>query len=860
VEHAPSTVGCWLETAPEVRFLVTSRVRMRIDAERSFELGPLELPRQPDDMRAAAAQLWVDRAEAVQRDYRPSGAHVTAITEIVQDLDGIPLAIELAATRASTIDTPQLRQFLARRLDVLSGGRRDAPRRHLSFRAALDTSWDLLETHERSALVQCTVFRGGFTAAAADGVVELAAHPSAPPVLDVLQTLRENSLLRAVHAPDAELRLDTYLGIREYAVERAASGELEAAAERHAGFFDRLARDLGDAAARTGETDLLMPLVRERDNLLAVADRVIAQPDIDGAALTRALRVHMAFQPVTLYTQEALLETRPRLERLLRLARATHGVDPRVEIDTLCAIAYGTQRSGDADAADALLDRAARLATPSGNADKLARISELRGMVRYLTGELLEADREYERAVTIARAAGNRVGEALALMRLGSTVKERGHPREAVNHLEAAVALLAPLNSRVPEAICLDRLAVAYIELGEHDRARAAAERAVATAKSIGDRHLEAMVSHSIAFIHHATGELDAAIALHEHTIQHCREIGERRYQMVCHGYVAWARLQQGRTADARASVRRCNAGLREVGDPRTQALFLSLEAAIEAHDGRVEDAEARFEQADRTFAAWADDIEGVEIHVLRGALDVARAVRAADRSALAAEGAHGPVPGAPPGSGGIGGAEPRQRRATEAEKHAQRAGRGSAARSVRPPHGPPAAIDVERARERVRAARAPTAPDRTSAASRSSGIRRAIQLVEVAIARAEARGIHTAQVPTYLELHHRGDWFALGEGARVECRGHHAPRRILLALAAHWLDAAAAPVTAARLIEAAWPGERIQPRAARNRLHVALTTLRKLGLRELLKASGDGYALAEHVVVRIAYDEDRGR
>ena len=150
------------------------------------ELGPLELTAPEDEDRPSEALLlWSSARQRIDTGYTIASDDREALEEILRRLDGIPLAIELAAARANLMSTAQLRDRLGRRFDVLRQRSRDRSERRATMEGALDWSWELLEPSERDALAQCSVFRASFSLDAAEAVIDLGAHPDAPPVLDV---------------------------------------------------------------------------------------------------------------------------------------------------------------------------------------------------------------------------------------------------------------------------------------------------------------------------------------------------------------------------------------------------------------------------------------------------------------------------------------------------------------------------------------------------------------------------------------------------------------------------------------------------------------------------------------------------
>jgi len=311
VDAGPATVGRWASRAPHARFLVTSREVLRVEGEIVVDVAPLAVP--TGDARALdseAVQLFIDRARAVKPGYQASAADAAAIADIVVKLDGIPLAIELAAARMGVLPPAKILERLSRRFDLLKGGARSSSPRQAALKSALDWSWELLTAAEQSALAQLSVFRGGFTIEAAESTIDLSAHQDAPLALDVVQALKDKSLLRAADLSndfDDDARFTMYESIREYASFKLAeliareqsAGQAPVVAEterRHAQFFlDVVERFAGEGSGPSAGKKIARLLV-DLPNVLAVHARATERPRPPWATPEHGLRVAIALE------------------------------------------------------------------------------------------------------------------------------------------------------------------------------------------------------------------------------------------------------------------------------------------------------------------------------------------------------------------------------------------------------------------------------------------------------------------------------------------------------------------------------------------------------------------------------------
>jgi predicted ATPase len=241
---AAPLVGDLLRRCPELTILATSRTRLRVHGERNYPVKPLLVP----DSGAAeawtpAVALFVERAQAAQPDFSLTPENAPAVAAICRQLDGLPLALELAAARVAVLPPTAILERLQQRLPVLTGGLRDAPERHQALRDTIAWSYDLLDSSEQRLFRTLSVFAAGWTLAAAE---EVCAEPGEDEsILDQLSTLVEHSLLQPTADASGDPRFGMLETIRMHALERLeAAGEANAARRRHAQSFLRLAEEI----------------------------------------------------------------------------------------------------------------------------------------------------------------------------------------------------------------------------------------------------------------------------------------------------------------------------------------------------------------------------------------------------------------------------------------------------------------------------------------------------------------------------------------------------------------------------------------------------------------------------------------
>jgi non-specific serine/threonine protein kinase len=422
VEQVAGLVSRLLAEAPRLVVLATSRERLNIEGETAWWLPPLPLPDADTSAEAAAStdavRLFVDRARSVRPGFELDEANATAVVSVCRWLEGIPLALELAAARTSALSPADMVTRLGGRLRLLTHGARDADPRHQTLGATLDWSYHLLEQPEQTLLQRLSIFRGSLRLDVAEQVCGFT--PLGPDdVVDGLQRLADKSMLQAEPAPDGTLRYRLLDTIREYAgAALAESGDAAQVRERHVVYYERLAAEAFEARLVRGAIPEHRRLWDEIAELRAALDGVHDDPEREITLLgdLRYLWVIYA-QGEGLRRIRAALENRPRtsrgLVRMLWVAAALEG------------------RAGDRNTFVSPQELA-ELAREVGD-EAMAAVESLGlgYMAERMTGDVDAAFGHLRQAVDDLGRVGNRPDMAMALTSLGGIEMQRGNLEKA---------------------------------------------------------------------------------------------------------------------------------------------------------------------------------------------------------------------------------------------------------------------------------------------------------------------------------------------------------------------------------------------------------------------------------------------
>ena len=595
VEHAPATVGRWLEQAPAATFLVTSREPLRLSAEVVFPIQPL-----PEDDGVTLFEL---RARAAGASWKGTKEADAAIHSIVKRLDGIPLAIELAAARSRMMSPQQILERLSQRFELLKGGRRGDTARQATLRGLIRWSWELLEPWEQSALAQVSVFRDGFFMEAAEAVVDLSAWPAAPWSLDVVGALLDKSLLHSREVL-GQPRFEMYSSIQEYAAEKLAeagdSGGESAmlrAQRRHAAWFaHRGAPDSSRSPDQAQSPTDLSEIFQELNNLVAATG--YGTPDTAGQCGIEAIRIFRLKGPVSAGVNlAARVLAAPDLPRAMRI---------RLEIAQGQCLRVGGRM---AEASAAMRAEADRNAEPSEEKElailEAERLLEL-GHIECAKANAEEALKYHRAALDIYRKQRNRAGEGKTLNGLGLVYQGLGKNHEALEHFGLALEIHRETGARIDEGVVLGNLGIIYQFQCKYDEAIAHYQLAIEIHKERGNKHAEGHVLGSLGLSYSTQGEYDEAIVHFQLAIEIHKEIGDRRGAAISLGNLGIVYSNQGKHDEAIAYYRLAIENHREIGNKRGDAILHGNLGDALFRLGRIDEAQQAFEDA----IATCDEID----------------------------------------------------------------------------------------------------------------------------------------------------------------------------------------------------------------------------------------------------------
>jgi len=540
-----------LARCPGLQALVTSRAALRVRLERQLPVPPLEVASpdleragHPEELRRVPAiRLFVERAEAVVPDFDLTAGNAPAVAAICRRLDGLPLALELAAPWLQVLSAEDLRDHLDPRLELLVHGPRDLPERQQTLRATLRWSCELLDKAPRALLRRLSVFAGS---AAVDAVERVCQAAGTLPggVLPHLASLVEHSLAQRHDGPDGRPRVALLESVREYAREELqAAGELETTAQAH---LDRCADEAARAAREMrgpAEAVWLERLKLEHDNMRAALTWTVDRRRTE-AGLRLAVSLWLLWG-IGGHQREGLLW----FERLLASA---DGVDADVRADAAHIAGFLAMQVGELSLAIARHRQALDLLQATGG-DRRGMARALRGLAQALarSGQYAEAIPLLEQSVAAFSDLGDEPLLALSLLDLGVAVSHEGDSRRSMALYEQALVIQRRLGNTQRAALCLVNLGNQAMLDGDLAQARARLTEAAAIARSGNWPFMVGLTAATFGDLAMGEGDRAEALAGYRAALTVLARIGDRFSAAHCLRGVAQCAWLEGRAARA---------------------------------------------------------------------------------------------------------------------------------------------------------------------------------------------------------------------------------------------------------------------------------------------------------------------
>jgi predicted ATPase/DNA-binding XRE family transcriptional regulator len=552
VEHvlpAAHAISSLLAACPRLAVLATGREHFRLRGERVQPVEPLgvpdlgAVPSLADLGEAGAVQLFVARVADVLPGFALIAANATAIARICRRLDGLPLALELAAAWVRVLGPAALLGRLEAEPLALAGGARDLPARQHTLRATVAWSHDLLNPTEQRLFRRLAVFAGGFTpdaavAIAEDGInsplgagLDLTPSGARPDALDTLAGLLDKSLVVRRDSVDGDTRMTMLETIREFAREQlAASGEEPVTREAHAAFYLAFAAQARAGLAGPQQLDWLGRLETEHDNLRASLRWLLDRGDGD-----RVLRLGGDLWWYW-WVRGHLTEGRAWLAEALAVGSDSA---PAVRGRALTGAGLLAEAQGDYDAARHLQEEALAVCRSASDAEGAARALGSLGTIAFVLGDFVRATALHEEALHLWEGLNNQHAAAYTLIDLGNVATRQGDAERARRLYTEALGLLRAVEDQRGVALALTNLGELEALSAASEHAASRYEEALALWRGLGDKEGMALVLANLGEVEQYRGNLDRARALHTQALHLCRELGAKHRE-------AWALANLG--------------------------------------------------------------------------------------------------------------------------------------------------------------------------------------------------------------------------------------------------------------------------------------------------------------------------
>ena len=594
VVSAAPAIAELLSACPPLKILVTSREALHIQGEHEFPLPPLALPGGTSPLpvheltQYAAIALFLQRAMAIKPDFDVTTANVQTIAMICRRLDGLPLAIELAAARVKLLPPQALLQRLIHPLNILTGGRQNAPERHQTLRNTIGWSYHLLNAVEQQLFRRISVFVGSCSLDAIEALYST--YPDrAALVLDGVSSLIDKSLLRQIEQGD-EPRLVMLETIREYALEMLdANREERMIRYAHAAYYLKLAEESEQELVGSRQAIWLERLEREHDNLRAALDWALKQDDDNdetqrrmeialrlAGALRRFWQMHGHLDEGQTFTERALA--------------ASEGIMVSAQARARALIAAGTLASirNDYDRTEAYCQESLLLFRELGDQRGIALSLFILSVVPLMKGDNAATRSRTEEALILFREMGDRERVAWSLSTLGLLEMQEEKYASARAYFEESLAIHRKSGDKRGTATLLLRLAhLLFASQGDQAALRALLDEGLALYKELGEKEGIANIYVLFGQLAFGQGDISHARSWLEESILLYREVGHRRALGEALAFLARVAIAQGEQAEAHLLYDESREVARDMNHRGLMATCLEGLASMVAEEGQ---------------------------------------------------------------------------------------------------------------------------------------------------------------------------------------------------------------------------------------------------------------------------------
>jgi len=591
-EHLMESCAFWvkqiLQECPQIHILCTSRQPLQIDGETIWPIEPLPIPPADDpgfgkdgsigELRYYdSVALLLDRAATVAPQFRLTPHNAGAVAQICRSLDGIPLAVEMAAARMRSLSVQEIAARLEDRFRLLTTGDRTLPR-HQTLQAAMDWSYDLLDARERTCLRHISVFAGGCTLEAAEAITGEA--------LDPLTSLVDKSLIVYKESESGHGRYLLLETVRAYAHKKlTACGEWEAVCQLHRDYFLTFAEETRPKLRGLEQGIWMEVLEDEHDNLRQAL--ISFTEDTEGLECgEKGLRLGAALQSFW-WTRGHLTEGRERLSALLAHPGGQGSTVARADaLQGAGALAY---MQGDYAAARSLVEGNLAIQRELGNQHGIANALSGLGRVAGMLGDYTAARTLFEESLTTHRAQGEKQGVANLLGNLGTLAFMEGDYRAAQALFEESLTLQRELGDKKSVGLTLYNLGAVACDQREYALARSLYEESLKIHRQLGDIQNIASSLCNLGNVASDQGDNTAARSLYEESLTILRQLGDMSGVALTLVNLGKILVQQGDFPAAHTCLGECLALCREQGDRRVVCYALEYCASLALQDHQAE-------------------------------------------------------------------------------------------------------------------------------------------------------------------------------------------------------------------------------------------------------------------------------